>query len=136
MAEPEDLLDKADALMARHRPLRPAAEPLAEIPVLHEVVHIGDRDTLPVLTELAAVAALDQGQSNALAPGLSASLLAELELAIDQSIETRLKERLEPLVERMFNDLRAELQSIARRILNEAISKAVEQELERRKSSG
>ncbi len=137
MAEPEDLLSKADALMARHRPARPAVEPLLEIPVLHEVVHIGgERDDLPLLTELAAAAALEREQADVPAPGRYAPLLAELQLAIDKSIEARLKERLEPLVEKMFIDLRSELQSIARRVLNEAISKAVEQELDRRKSGG
>ena len=54
MPEPDDLLSKADALMARHRPGRPGAEPHAEIPVLSEVVErSAARDDLPMLTELA-----------------------------------------------------------------------------------
>ena len=40
MAEPEDLLSKADALMARHRPGRTGDTPYAEIPVLDEVVDL------------------------------------------------------------------------------------------------
>jgi hypothetical protein len=39
MAESDDLLAKADALMARHRPGQ--AEPNTEIPVLDEVVDPG-----------------------------------------------------------------------------------------------
>ena len=53
MVEPEDLLGKADALMARHRPARAGAEPYGAIPVLEEVVELpAEGDDLPVLTEL------------------------------------------------------------------------------------
>jgi len=56
MAEPEeDLLRKADALMARHRPQAGRGH-YAEIPVLHEVVDPGlEVDDLPVLTELVQI---------------------------------------------------------------------------------
>jgi hypothetical protein len=137
MAEPDDLLGKADALMGRHRLGRPDSEPYAEIPVLHEVVDLdAKRQNLPVLTELAQPPALDIEQAEALAQSLRASLLAQLQPAFDQFIDARLKERLEPMFEKMFNDLRADLRLIAREILSEAINSAVEQELDRRKSSG
>ena len=56
MAEPdEDLLRKADALMARHRPQAGRGH-YAEIPVLHEVFEPGlEVDDLPVLTELVQI---------------------------------------------------------------------------------
>ena len=44
-AEPDDLLGKADALMARHHPGRVPAEPYAEIPVLDEVVDFAPEAT-------------------------------------------------------------------------------------------
>ncbi len=134
MAEPEDLLGKADALMARHRPSRTAAEPYAEIPVLDEVVEIlPDGDDLPVLTELVLSAPAEEEQINALAASIRASLLAGLQPEIDSLIEERLKQALAPLVERLFNDLRGDLQLIAREILSDAIGTAVEREIERRK---
>ena len=134
MAEPDDLLGKADALMARHRPVLPAAEPHAEIPVLHEVVDRGHgHDDLPLLTELAVIPKLDEQQTEALKQSLCASLLAELQPAIDQLIEGRLKEGLGPLVETMFNDLRGDLRHTAHRLLSEAINRAVEQEIDRRR---
>lgn len=40
MAEPEELLSKADALMERHRKPRSPADPPADIPVLTEVVEV------------------------------------------------------------------------------------------------
>jgi hypothetical protein len=133
-SEPEDLLSKADALMARHRPPRTAAEPHAEIPVLDEVVGLPpDGDDLPVLTELVLPAPLDEEQIQALAASIRASLLAGLQPEIDALIEERLKESLSPLVEGMFHELRGDLQLIAREILGEAIHAAVERELERRK---
>lgn len=134
MAEPEDLLGKADALMARHRPARTAAEPYAEIPVLDEVVEIlPDGDDLPVLTELVLSAPAEEEQINALAASIRASLLAGLQPEINSLIEERLKQALAPLVERLFNDLRGDLQLIAREILSDAIGTAVEREIERRK---
>src|SRR5450759_928400 len=135
MAEPEDLLSKADALMARHRPARTGAEPYAEIPVLDEVVDIPpESDDPPLLTELTGPAPLDEEQIEALAASIRASLLAALQPEIDTLIEERLKEALAPLVERIFDDLRGDLQLSAREILSDAINIAVEQERERRKS--
>ena len=137
MAEPEDLLSKADALMARHRPGRTAAEPYAEIPVLNEVVDLTrENDGLPALTELPRPAPLDEEQIEALAERLRAPLVAALQPEIDTLIEERLKQDLAPLVERIFDDLRGDLQLIAREILSDAINTAVEQELDRRKSGG
>ena len=137
MLEPEDLLRKADALMARHRQPRTGAEPYAEIPVLDEVVEPApDGDDWPVLTELVLPEPADEEQIEALAASIRASLLAELQPQIDVLIDQRLKDGLSPLVDRMFHELRGDLQRIAREILGDAISIAVEQELERRKSDG
>lgn len=137
MAEPEDLLGKADALMARHRPPRIAAEPDTGIPVLDEVVELtGDGDDLPVLTELVLPPRGGEEQIKALVQSIRESLLAGLHPEIDALIEERLKDGLSPLVERMFHELRGDLQLIAREILGDAIHSAVEQELERRNSDG
>jgi hypothetical protein len=135
MAEPEDLLSKADALMARHRPPPPADEPYAEIPVLDEVVTLpAQSDDPPLLTELAGPAPLDEEQFEALAASIRASLLAALRPEIDTLIEERLKQGLAPRVERIVDELRSDLRLSAREILSEAIHTAVERELERRKS--
>jgi hypothetical protein len=135
MAEPEDLLSKADALMARHHPARAAAEPFAEIPVLDDVVELPpESDNLPPLPELTRPAPMDETRIEALSASIRASLLAALQPEIDTLIEERLKEGLAPWVERIFDDLRRELELIAREFLNDAINIAVEQERERRKS--
>ena len=135
MAEPEELLGRADALMARHRPARPGAQPYAEIPVLDEVVELPrENDDLPLLTELVEPASPDAAQTESLAAGIRASLLAVLQPEIDAVIEKRLADGLTPLVEKMLHQLRGDLQSIAREVLVNAIHAAVEQELGRRKS--
>lgn len=137
MAEPEDLLSKADALMARHRPARTAAKPYAEIPVLDEVVDIPrESDDLPLPAELAGPTPLDDEQTEALGARIRTSLLVALQPEIDNLIEERLKQDLAPRVERIFDDLRGDLRRIAREILSDAINTAVEQELDRRKSCG
>lgn len=137
MAESEDLLAMADALMARHRLGRPESEPYAEFPVLDEVVELGAmREDVPVLTELALAPARDDENAEAPAESLRATLLAQLQPAIDEMIEARLKESLEPLVEKMFNDLRRELQLIAGEIVRDAVNGAMKKQLDRRESGG
>lgn len=131
MAEPENLLSKADALMARHRPARTGGAPNAEIPVLDEVVDLPHaRADLQAPTERAGPASPDEERTEALAASIRASLLAALQPEIDSLIEERLKEGLAPLLESLFG----ELQVIARETLSEAIKAAVEKELERRKA--
>ena len=137
LAKADDLLEKADALMARHRLGQPSSDVYPEIPVLHEVLDPGAaHDDLPVLTELAAAPVPDIAQADALAQNLRATLLTQLQPAFDRLIEAGVKQRLEPLIERILGDVRGELQLSAREILSEAISSAIEQELERRKSGG
>ena len=134
MAEPDDLLSKADALMARHHPGRAPAAQYAEIPVLDEVVDfLPESDDLPLLTEYVVPAPPDEEQIKALAASIRASLLVELQPRIDALIDQRLRDDLAPMVERVLDGLRGDLQPIAREILGEAIHAAVEQELDRRK---
>jgi hypothetical protein len=132
-SEPDDLLGKADALMARHHPGRPAALRNPEIPVLEEVVDYppGGGD-LPVLTEYVMTAPPDEEQIEALAAGIRGGLLAELQPAIDALIEERLRECLAPLIEGVFDELRGKLQLTAREILDDALHTALERELRRR----
>jgi hypothetical protein len=140
--ESEDLLGKADALMARHRPGRAGAEAYAQIPVLEEVVDLAPEDDgVPLLTEvvepdsaaprLADQALLREEQVAALAQSRRASLLEALQAEIDIRIEEHLKALLEPVVEKLFEDLRTELQSIARESLSKAIDSALAHEVER-----
>ena len=138
MDESEDLLSKADALMARHRTARPDPD----IPVLQEVVDVSTgTDDLPVLTEMVDIdrtqvaprpqqAQFDQPER------LRAEILAALQPEIDALVEERLKERLEPLVEKLFWDLRDELQTTARDTMSAAITRAIDREFARRKSAG
>ncbi len=135
-SEPDDLLGKADALMARHHPGRTPAALRAEIPVLDEVVDLlPESDALPLLTETVAPAPMDEEQVKALVASIRDSLLARLQPEIDALIEQGLKDGLAPLVENMFDELRGDLQLIGREILSGAIHSAVEQELARRNAA-
>jgi hypothetical protein len=134
-SEPDDLLSKADALMARSHPGRAPAAPYAEIPVLDEVVDfLPESGDLPLLTEVVIDAPLDDEQIEAMVESIRSSLLSELQPRIDALIDQRLSDDLAPMVERMFDGLRGELQTIAHEILGDAIQSAVEQELEKRKT--
>ena len=137
MVKPDDLLDKADALMARHRPPRAAAEPSPDIPVLNEVVELPhEGDDVPVLTELVLPAAAEQERFDALVANIRAALLAELQPEIDALVNARLKDGLAPLVERILHEVRGDLQLTKPDTLGDAIRAAVDQALERRKSGG
>ena len=145
MAEPEDLLGKADALMARHRPGRTGIESYPEIPVLDEVADLPpESGDLPVLTELVEPDLVEpelvepdllpEEHPEALAASLRASVLARMQPEIDAMIEERLKHDLAPIVDRLIDELRGDLQLIAREILGDAIDTALEQKPERRES--
>jgi hypothetical protein len=142
MADPEDLLGKADALMARHRPGRTPGASYPEIPVLEEVVDLPPQDDdVPLLTDVvesggSVLMPLDQAllreeQVAALSQSRRASLLESLAAEIDARIEERLKERLEPIVEKLFENLRDELQMVARDTLAAALDEAMKRDLER-----
>ena len=133
--EPDDLLGKADALMARQHPGRTVATRHPGIPVLEEIVEFPPGfDDLPLLTEYIVSAQPDAEQMQALAASIRAELLAGLQPRIDTLIEKRLKEGLAPLIESMYDELRRKLQRTAREILDDALRDALEQELQRRKS--
>jgi hypothetical protein len=147
MAEPEELLDKADALMGRHRKPRTEAGPPANIPVLTDVVKtLRGNDGrggegpggggLPVLTESVPHEQIEDVSTQDLRARIRAALFTELQPEIDRQVEERLKYTLEPLVEKMFRDLRGDLQAISREILTDAIRTAVERELDRHKARG
>ena len=132
-SEPDDLLGKADALMARHHPGRAPAALHAEIPVLDEVVDLlTENGELPLLTETVVPATMDEEQIKTLVASIRDSLLARLQPEIDALVEQGLKDSLAPLIENMFDELRGDLQLIGREILSGAIHNAVEQELARR----
>lgn len=133
-SEPDDLLSKADALMARHHAARTPAALRAEIPVLDEVVDLlPESDELPLLTETVVPAPVDEEQIKALVASIRDSLLARLQPEIDALIEQGLKDGVAPLVENMFDELRGGLRLIGRDILSDAIHAAVEKELAQRK---
>ena len=133
----DDLLSKADALMARHNPARATAARHAEIPVLDEIVNpAAASDDLPLLTEYVLPEPAEEAQTQALIASMGTALLAELQPRIDALIRERLQGSLAPLVEGLVDELRGRLQPLAREILEAAIHGAVEQELQRRKSGG
>lgn len=133
MAEPEDLLGKADALMARHRAPHAEEGQAADFPVLDEVVQLPAGSGEPLARSQPFLSRADEERVNALAARISASLLARLQPEIDALIEGRLDAVLTPLVDRTVHDLRGELQLKAREVLGEAIRAAVKQEFDQRK---
>ena len=98
MVDPDDLLSKADALMARLRPERPPVTQYAAIPVLDEVVdRLPERDDPMQLSEHVLPTAADEERTEALAATVRAALLADLQPRIDALIDERLKGSLAPL---------------------------------------
>jgi len=79
MAEPDDLLSKADALMARHHPGRAPTAPYARFRCSRRGGTPEASDDVPLLTEYLVPAPPDEEQIKALAASIGASLLAALQ---------------------------------------------------------
>jgi hypothetical protein len=136
-SEPDDLLSKADALMARHHPGRATAAHYPDIPILDEIVESPPAENeLPLLTEYVVTAPLNEEQTAALAASISASVLAELQPRIGALIDERLRDGAAPTVDRLLRLLRGSLKLIAQDILGDAVRRAVDAELERRNPGG
>ena len=110
MTEPNPLVARVDALLARHRE--------------------GD-DEVPVLTETVDPAGpeLDDTRLEALAAKVERAVLERLLAELDPVLEQRLSPTLAGLLEQLMRGLRHELLSSVHELVSSAVSDAVQREL-------
>lgn len=138
MVEPDDpsapltdeVLGKADALLARHRGARPA--PRGEPPV-----------DFPVLTEVVSDAALPppapaptEAQLAALERDLRLGLLGLLGPEFERLVEARVHERLGGKIEEVLGLTRKVLEAEVRNAVRDALAQVISEETARLKDGG
>lgn len=119
----DDILGKADALLARHRGARTdrAPEPTGDFPILTEVV------------ESAPATPLDVGSLSLddLERELRAELLEQLSSELSKHIETRVNERVAGRLAEIVAQIRIDLAAEVTRALKETIAESMSQVVER-----
>ncbi|MCU0897602.1 MAG: hypothetical protein MUC55_08880 [Burkholderiales bacterium] len=127
MSDPDDVLGKVDALLARHRAVRGGTqpEPPVDFPVLTEIVDTPQRPGA-VLTD-AELGRLEQE----LRLQLLELLGGELERMVEARVHARIEGKVRELVGHMTRDLEAEV----RRAVREALSDVINAEIARLRGS-
>jgi hypothetical protein len=126
----DEVLGKADALLARHRAARMQRqpEPPADYPVLTEVVS----QAPPVTTPAAAPA--PEIDLAALERELRLQLLDQLGHELERMIEARVHGRVSAKVAQIMERAGADLEQEVRRAVREALVQVVQEELARLKA--
>ena len=110
MIEPNPLVARVDALLARHRDVED------DVPVLTETVDPGGRE-------------IDAARLEALAAKLERAVLERLLAELDPALEQHLAPKLAALFEQSLLALREELAASVRELVRAAVSEAVQREL-------
>ena len=119
----EEILDKANALLARHRAARPSrAEPPVDIPVLTEIL------------EEATAAGYTEAQLEQLERDLRLELLALLGPEFERLIESKVHERIGAKIEEVMSLARKVLEAEVRAAVRDALGEVIAAETARLKA--
>jgi hypothetical protein len=122
----EEILDKANALLARHRAARPSTrgEPPVDIPVLTEIL------------QEATAAGYTEAQLEQLERDLRLELLALLGPEFERLVEAKVHERLGPKVDEIMGLTRKVLEAEVRAAVRDAMAAVITAEAARLKGEG
>ena len=136
----DDVLDKADALLQRHRPapVAPRAEPPVDFPILTEVVE----EAPPLVLDLSGPSPPESESSTALTEAQLVELERELRLELlqlighefERLIEAKVHERLGARIEEVIALTRTVLEAEVRATVREALAEAIAEETKRLKA--
>jgi hypothetical protein len=126
----EEVLGKADALLARHRGARPAprVEPPVDFPVLTEVVQDAPSPPAPPAPTEEQLAQLERD--------LRLELLALLGPEFERLVEARVHERLGGKIEEVLALTRKVLEAEVRNAVRDALTQVITEESARLKGGG
>jgi hypothetical protein len=121
-----EVLGKADALLARHRPTRAARapEPPADFPELTEIIS-GAGAPAPV-PAMPSDLALERMENE-----LRLELLGQMGAELERLIEVRVHERLATTIGEILDRTRADLATEVRRAVRSALDQVIEDEVQR-----
>jgi hypothetical protein len=120
----EEILDKANALLARHRAARPTArgEPPVDFPVLTEIL------------EEAVAAGYTEAQLAELERDLRLELLALLGPEFERLIEAKVHDRIGAKIDEVMGLARKELEAEVRGAVRDALAEVIAEETARLKA--
>lgn len=123
-----EVLDKADALLARHRPQRGVRppEPPIDFPVLTEVVSTAPSQPSAPSTIPPSEIAIEKLEND-----LRLELLGQMGAELERLIEVRVHERLTTSIGEILDRTRADLAAEVRRAVREALDQVIEDEVQR-----
>jgi hypothetical protein len=122
----EEILDKANALLARHRAARPSTrgEPPADFPVLTEIL------------EDATAAGYTEAQLAQLERDLRLELLALLGPEFERLVEAKVHDRIGSKIDEVMGLARKVLEAEVRAAVRDALAEVISEETARLKSGG
>jgi hypothetical protein len=148
----EDVLNKADALLGRHRHVTPARrpEPPVDFPVLTDVYSRplpgGTAPFAPppvpasgppsIATETGSSTPLTDQQLHDIERDLRLQLLQLMGPELERLIEARVHARLAPAVAHIVDRIRVDLENEIRRAVQDALGEVVDQEVARLQREG
>lgn len=127
--EGDDVLRKAEALLAKHRGGRPGATPPADFPLLTEVVEHAPADAR------AASPLFNEDELESFERELRQEILQLVRAELERLIEARLHPRLESKVAEIMTRARIELEVEVRRAVRESVTQVIDDEILRLKNS-
>ncbi len=124
--DPDDVLRKAEALLAKHRaPRDRQPEPPVDFPTLTEVVEEAPRDDAP------AGVPMSEGELEAFERELRKEILQLIRAELQRLVEARLHPRIEATVAEVMTRARVELEVEIRRAVREAVTQVIDDEIKR-----
>lgn len=128
--EAEEILKKAEALLAKHRGSRPVdLEPPADFPTLTEVI-----EPAPEVAH-AGTALFNEDELESFERELRQEILQLVRAELERLIEARLHPRIESKVAEIMTRARIELEVEVRRSVREAVTQVIDDEILRLKNS-
>ena len=126
----EEILKKAEALLAKHRGNRAEVEPPADFPMLTEVI-----EASPAHNAHAGTALFNADELVSFERELRQEILQLIRAELERLIEARLHPRIESKVAEIMTRARIELEVEVRRSVREAVTQVIDDEILRLKSS-
>jgi hypothetical protein len=127
--EADEILKKAEALLAKHRGGRPAVAPPADFPTLTEVVDHGPPDNGRGASPL-----FNEEELESFERELRQEILQLVRAELERLIEAKLHPRLESKVAEIMTKARIELEVEVRRAVRESVTLVIDNEIERLKN--
>lgn len=132
MSKSDDLLEKADAFLKRHRPSGTSTRD--DVPVLTEIVADADAKPPPPTSGGPPPAAgASKAELTELEQKLKQSILDAIGPSIANSLEEALRVRLEAHLQHKITDLSARVKADLEALIRDATKRAVELEIARRR---